>query len=291
MRCGFGIILVVCGSLGMRTGDAAAIAYDSAGDAVYNSGWVSRTGGGFGWGGPWQFSVTDGGDFFHIASSTLNGGGDPEGDGDINLPPTPAGRAWALTTGARPGVADAAYASRPLSGSLGMSQSILFDFDNTKPVIDASIAGYGLQSFRFESASPALIDLPVALEATSQSRDYMVRDATGVHDTGLLLTDQGLRGRFTLSGPTNYQISLTPLVAGATPTIYSGTMVDEPINQITAVNQDAGPSLSNALFLNSIAVVPEPGSAMPAAAAVALVLRRRHRRGNQVAGGADNPGH
>src|SRR2546421_12477035 len=80
---------------------ASQIAYDSAGDSVYNGygpfdPLPYQINGGYGWGGGWQPAGFGGSPIF-MRSSSLNGKGDPPGTGDINSPPTPSRRAWGMT--------------------------------------------------------------------------------------------------------------------------------------------------------------------------------------------------
>jgi hypothetical protein len=126
--------------------------------------------------------------------------------------------------------------------------------------------------------------LPFGFYASASSPDYQYTDSVGnkqpnqPHDSGVPLTSGGLHLAFTLTGASTYSFSITPLSdPSATSTVIEGSLALETINAISFENQDAGPSLSNALFFNSIAVVPEPGGF--AVLMTVPLLLARHRRG------------
>jgi len=101
------VALVSCGGVVVlstaRPCAAASTAFDSAANPTYNTqpdgttGWVTGSNGGHGFG-PWQaFNVPSGFPFGGlVASSTTNGTGDLDNDGDINTPRNASGRAWGL---------------------------------------------------------------------------------------------------------------------------------------------------------------------------------------------------
>ena len=98
---------------------ATSVAFDSAADPAYNpqpgvtSGWTDGTAGGYGWGGPWhRFVPVPFATIGFLGSSTTNGTGDLDNDGDINTPRNAGGRAWGLT-------ASAATDQNPFGGQAG----------------------------------------------------------------------------------------------------------------------------------------------------------------------------
>jgi hypothetical protein len=179
---------------------------------------------------------------------------------------SPAGRAWSITTFQRAGVADVASASRPLSGSLAVGQTISCDIGNADPIFEAGQPGFGQQWFSIEDTqtNPLGESDIFNFYATASSPNYVYLDGDGIsnlHDSGIPLTLDGLRLAFTLTSQNTYSLTVTSLVNPNIKSTLTGVVDSLPINQIAFWNSDGGPSLSHALFFNNIAVSPEPTSA------------------------------
>jgi hypothetical protein len=164
-----------------------------------------------------------------------------------------------------------------------VGQSILADFDNSLPADQ-----FSEEAFRIESPVPlgggnfndvSLLRIRVELS----SSDYQIIDGTGTYDSKIPITS-GLHIQFTLTAPSSYSLALTPLVSGATTDFFSGALPVPPVTipptppypatQISFFN--ASSSIGGApMYLNNIAVTPEPASLAVVACAVCFLLRRR----------------
>jgi hypothetical protein len=248
-------------------------AFDSAADPAYNSGWAEGSNGGFGWGGGWQLRVNGIGSHF-IGSSVTNGSGDPQGDGDINTPHSPSGRAWGLRAGFPDSAGGDSVAIRPFAGALEVGQVVRTDLDN------GTVAPGGVVQFALLS-SDGLTQFRLADEPGTA--DYLLEDGPGgntVRHTGVLVSDQGLHIETKLTGPTSYSISLTPLVPGAQTTALTGDLIfpGVPTDRLGFISHQGGDDPAHAVYLNSIEVVPEPVTLGSSLVASMLVLSSRTRR-------------
>jgi hypothetical protein len=275
------IAVVICHNVEVI---GASLAFDSAGDAAYDTGWLNNNGG-FGWGGDWQYGTSYGGTFaWNVASATLNGN-----NGDINAPTGPNGRAWALTTGVRPGVVDLSSATRPLDGTLSVGQVIECDYDNAVPIGDNGFtdSGFGAQIVELQSAAPLNISVPFEFGASDNSPDYeiWVEQSNGIlspSDTGIPISTDGYHLAFTLTSLSTYSFAVTPLISGGMTSTFTGSIdPDFPINQINFTDSGSGTDLSTAMYFNNIAVVPEP-KMMPVLLTPALIMFRPRPRGGKV---------
>ena len=243
--------------------DAAAFgpASDFASAAAYDDGWTDGDDGGSGWPAlyPWTFSPTNAP--FAVESSTGNGDGDTNLDGDIDT----AGRAFTLVA-LNTSIAYAVRFFDPLPLQVG--EHVAFDFD---------AAGAGPLYF----ASCALmeyVDTPQqrwGVQVSGDATNYGIIDATGVADVGVPLDDEGVHVEFELTGADSYASWVTPL--GGTTTARSGTLggSGDIVGVLCAIG-GGGEGVSKAYF-NSI-VVPEPGAAAAAfAAALTIALGKRRQ--------------
>ena len=273
----------------------AAVAFDSAADPAYNlqpgeaSGWLQLSNGGFGFG-PWvpasgnPVATNPAG---MIGSSTTNGGGDLDNDGDINTPRNAGGRAWGLNTAAasdqgRPGTG----VLRMFQGQLTVGQTFSVDFDNgviADPVLSDGMRHPGQTLWGIRNA--ATLD-GFDFIARADMPDYLFDGM----DTGVPLTTEGVHCEFTFlqprqvgSPPYPWRFTVTPLSPGGQPHILTGLwttdirfLPDEFAFAVAATGSDP----ANAVYVNNISIsdVPEPGSFGPALVGTALLLRRRRRR-------------
>jgi len=276
--------------LAPRWSAGASPAFDSAADPAYNfnpangTGWAAGSNGGFGWGGPWEyFNTPTGFPLGFVGSSTTNGTGDLDNDGDINTPRNASGRAWGLT--ARPatdqtGEGETA-ATRMLNGPLSVGQTFKIDMDNgvvADPVLSGGRPFPGAVGWSLRGGGEQF-----GLEATGDSPHYFLLGGSTQLDSGIPLTYEGLRCEFTLLPAvlpfTNgWIMKVTPLSPGAQTYTFTGARVGAPIELVVG---DSGGGLdpANAVYFNNISVgdVPEPGAVGVVGAGAALLLRRRRR--------------
>ena len=249
----FVVMLALClasfGSVSAQT-----IAYDDAGDAVYDDGSFAGDNGGFGFG-PWSLNAYNGGHFVWTSTQNGNAGpwdcnnnyNDPNGDWDIDVTRGNGDHvAWGFW--ANDGISEA---WRPLSSPLSVGQGINLAMDNgyIKDWGPYGTVGFGLQN----GSGQNLLEVYFV----GGQSNYTVNDGAGPNDSGLGFTDQGLTVEFTLTGASTYSITLTRLFDGVSATVTGNLMNpgDQTIAQIRMFNADGGPDCFRNLYFNSLEVV------------------------------------
>jgi len=245
------------------------LAGDSASDPAYDSGWTTGTNGGYGWNG-WQLSASTSGNYWFIASSTLNGD-----DGSVNSPPGDGGVAWDITSPSGDG--QYATATRPLPFALTGDDNISCYFDSS-----TTINPSGEQVFQIENVSKTGTEPIFSFGAVAGYSDYVYADVAGAsvfHDTGILLADAGFHLNFFVTGSGTYDFYVSSVDDDSIRDEFIGNMAALPINQISFSDVSNGSSQSTSLFFNYIAAtIPEPGPALPLSVFAALLLVRRRDR-------------
>ena len=244
-----------------RTLSAAVLAADDAARAAYNGGWTSGTNGGSGFG-PWALTPgqnsNNSGFFVGTSANNGDGGGNAPPPGDVDV----AGEAWGMYANS----GQTATAVRPFTGDLSVGQRVQFRFDNGW--IDTG----GNVGFSLDSATEDRLQFFFS----GGDQNYVLIDESGVRDTLIPFTDEGMAVDFALTGPDAYSLSVAP--NGGTARSFTGTLAGPPGTGIAAVrffDSNAGPFSQRDLFINSLSVVPEPGALAPVGLAAVLGRRRR----------------
>lgn len=146
--------------------------------------------------------------------------------------------------------------------------TISIDFDNG--FIDPTTA----VGIRFLDPSNSVVS---EFSFTGGTSDYTVSDGSGVLNTGIGFTDNGLNFALTILGPSLYQFDILAADGGSAssgPRTLSGT-----ISQIEVFNRDAGFGSQRDLFVNNLSIsVPEPTGLIAFGLYVAVTTRRMRRR-------------
>jgi len=255
---------LVAVALAVRAGGvarAAVLAHDDASDPAYNAGWTNGSNGGTGFA-PWvlipQPANNGAGHFIGSSANNGDGGANAPPAGDIDV----AGEAWGMYANG----GNITEARRPFTGALSPGQHLRFFFDNgwiDDGGTDAFFLGGDRLAFRFEGGR----------------QNYELDDNSGPIDTGITFTDEGLLIDFALTGADTYALSVTP--AGSTPRVFTGDLMGSPgvgIDAVSFFNASAGSFSQRDLFINSLAIVPEPPAAGLLAFAVTLMRRRSRDR-------------
>ena len=256
-----GLSLGLCATALSGAHAQALRANDNAADPAYNGGWTTGTNGGTGFK-PWILSQTNNnnGGFF-IGDSNLNGS--TAGPG-INS----SGKT-AFGLYANSGVQ--ATATRPLTGSLAVGQTISLDFDN------GYIDNGGSAGFYFANSTGASA---FTFSFTGGDNQYRIADgnnATG--GTGLSFTDGGLHTYFALTSPSTYSFTATRLTDNATYT-QTGLISASPISSISIFNNHAGSGDQPNVYANNLHVAPAPSALLPMTGGLVVLfgtLRRRRK--------------
>ena len=259
--------------LAVPLSQAAAPAFDSASDVVYDApgGWAAGDNGGFGFL-PWIMPGASVAPFFQfMGSSVVNGDGLDDGlplgvlgDGDINTPSAGGPRAWGLLAVPPAGLSEAfrPFAAAPLLPG----ETFSINMDNGF-VAAGGAAGFGLLSAgvaRFEFfAGPA---------------GYTVMDAAGFTPAPVPFTTEGLTIAFTLVTPGTYTITVTPF---GLPPIVSPVLVLAAGGGIDTVrifdfSSGAGGGPAD-IYFNNMSIIPEPTTVTLVGLALAGLLAVRRR--------------
>lgn len=242
------------------TSAALISASDNAAHSDYTGGWDNTDFGN--WGSGWTLNITSGAGRF-VATSTANGNGDNNADGDIDT----GGRAWGLFANSG-GLAEAFRSfARPMQAGDSFSLDIDTGF------IDASnTVGFGLQTSGGTNRAEVFF--------IGGNANYTVQGSSGTN-SGVGFTDEGLTVRIDITGSETFTATLTP--KGGSSTVLSGlSMANTGAGAITRFrlfNANAGFDADSNAYFNSISVVPEPSSLSIAAFGAifigALFLRRK----------------
>ena len=265
----------------------ATPAFDSAADPTYNvqpggpTGWITGSSGGYGFG-SWQaFNTPPGRALGSVGSSTTNGTGDTDNDGDINTPRNASGRAWALTAAdaGSNGIGGSVDAVRPFDGPLNVGQTFTIDFDNgliADPLVNGTPHPGNVSWLLMGGGT-------FGLQATGDSKDYFIFGGATRLDSGIPLTYEGLHCQFTPLGPSSispfplqWMMQVTPLFPGAQTYTFTGTRLGAP-TEVDLTDGAAGTDPANAVYFNSISItdVPEPAAVGAVSLGAMLVLRPR----------------
>jgi len=236
------------------------LAFDSAADSVYDNGWQPGDNGGFGWTSGWSFRGAGANAGLFVGDSRNNGGGDHNGDGDINT----AGRAWGLWAD-NGGLVDAVRTFSVLK--VGEVFQIRMDSGYIEP---GASAGVGLQNSRGEN----LFEIIFAGGGTY----YITHDMAGFTNTSLGFTDEGLIVQFLLTSPTTYEVTLTSIENPVLNQDKSGALINptggQSIARVRLFNFTAGAGSSHDAFFNSVSILAEPAPPGPSAISAPWILYR-----------------
>lgn len=224
----------------------AAFAGDSAADPVYNSGWSTGQNGGTGWQ-PWSLTGLG----FGIGNSNTNGNGSGPG---INT----AGRSWAL---GHPATSD--YAQRSMTAPLSVNDWLYIDIDPATGIGNSF-------DLRLQWGTSNVFTL------ANTPSGFLYADSTGFHSLTNTVSSGGYRFGFTRTGNGTYGASFHELGTINT-AVWSGTIGSSTIDGIAVqVFSNGGPHDKH--FINSMSIVPEPGTLLALGAGIGALVARRRRR-------------
>jgi hypothetical protein len=253
------LVLLFAGS-NLDVARAAAPAFDDSTSAAYDDGWNSGDNGGSGFG-PWSFTGANAA--FGMSSSTANGDGDTNLDGDIDI----GGDAFGITSS----TSGTRQARRPFSSPFAIGETLTL-------VFDAPLVANNQNSYQ------GSIEL---LTATNSERlrfglfpgagGWGIVDGGGYEPfVGILQTDEGIGVSITRTGETTYELVATGLQED--PLVQTGTFAgsgDIASFRITHMGVSSGTLRT---FANSFQVVPEAGDTAATIAIAALATLARTRR-------------
>ena len=243
----------------------ALVASDNEADAAYSANWLSGSNGGTGFN-AWALIATGTAGFF-TGDSSLNAGGT---SGNINT----SGKSWGAfaNTGGLASAVRTFQAGGPNAAStLAIGQQFVTSFDNGF-INSGGTVGFGLQ----DSAGGNRFEFFFAGGAAG----YTVSDSAPV-TTAHGFTGDGLRATFTLTGTDKYSFGLSYNTGAPASESFSGTLkgtAGNGIDRFRFFNSNAGTTSNNDAFINSVAIVPEPGSMILfSVAAIGLLTARRRK--------------
>jgi len=245
------------GAVAMLTGVCSAqLAADYATDPAYSGGWLAGQNGGYGFG-PWSFN---GGSGSPIQQRMTYGNSSP-----FNA----LGTAWTLfnPVGAPSDVANAGRSFAPLQ----VGQTIETVIDN--PTATQFYRGYTITLNDTADNIPAGGNTGQQVSAYTfeyfTNGRWYVGDSSGNHSTSLFNTDtapKGMQFAVTLTSPTTYQMTMTPLNNPANAYTINGALKlpGNPIDwiQFQFYNTADNPAASTDFYISSIEILaaPEPST-------------------------------
>jgi len=239
---------------------AASPAADNASDPVYDTDdpglgtdWDDGDNGGTGFA-PWSFSASGTAGYF-VGTSTFNGDGDTNLDGDIDTsPPADPGESWGMFA-SDGGSADAFRSFTGTTPTLEVDQAFQISMDNGN-IDGGGAVGFGLQN--------AAGDNLVEWFFVGGDSFYTVNDASGANPSTVPFTDEGMDIIVSITGSGTYSIFVDPLDPALSSFSTSGSLLagngDQDAAQVHLFNFNAGSGSANDAFFNSMAVIPEPSS-------------------------------
>jgi glycosidase len=230
------------GGIGYDTSPAPVVPLvisDTAGSTLYNTGWHNGAKGGSGLG-VWVLSTSGVNAGHFIGSSTGNGDGDSNADGDIDT----AGRSWGLW--AQTGTT--ASAVRLLESSVPVDGQVLVKMDNGW-IATGGVVGVGLRNASGQNLTEFYF---VGGESA-----YRVDDGTGSDPTTLGFSDEGLTLIFSQRSGGTYDLSIERLAGGSE--LLTGRALKSPsggqsIAQVRLFSFAAGTGSAHDAFFNSLFV-------------------------------------
>ncbi len=255
---------------------AANVAFDSAADLVYDDGWQDGDNGGFGFG-PWRHTLTSTNpseNGFFVGTSTANGDGDTNADGDIDRPLV-NGRSWGTyTNNSQFAIANRSFMGGPLS----VGQPLSLEMDN------GFIRQGGFNGrIGFSLLNSGNIALMNFLFEGGDTNYKVFSDSNSGTTPGF--TDEGLSLTFTLTDPDSFRLDIDAIANGAgVDHVVTGDFSDPNTNdigitQIQLFNLDNAAGASFDAYFNSMAIgVPEPSSLAISCVATAVLVAAYCRR-------------
>jgi hypothetical protein len=230
----------------MGVANAAIVAFDSAADPVYNSGWSNGQNGGYGLL-PWQI-FPSGGTFFVGDSNTNGFFGGP----GINS----AGRAWGIDAPVQGPTYP--YFYRGIAATVQVGWVVSWDIDTGHIPPGAQVQQWGLGS--------------IFLGLDGAATNYWFQDTNGRVGTAIPATDGGLHVEYMWTSATTAIVSVTDLMTSSNYTLNAVAPISNYyVGQAIAV----GSINMNDMYFNNMKVVPEPSIVLAICAGALLVLRRR----------------
>ena len=231
---------------------ANAIVFDCAFDPAYNDGWQTGDNGGTGFG-AWTLVESNNAGHF-VGSSNNNGGGGGPGIDTV-------GKSW----GAWANNGESSGAQRSLLSAVAVGETFFAYLDN----------GW------IESGGQVFVGL-TAPGASSMIRfangtsNYELVDSAGNTTSSIGFTDRGLLAEWTVTSASSYDFKLTSLSNIASWTT-SRTIANAAFDRMSFQNDNAGSFSERDAFLNSVGVVPEPGTIAALGLGLGALLRKRRK--------------
>jgi hypothetical protein len=222
---------------------AASPAGDDASDPVYSGGGnFGGLNGGSGFS-DWlnDSEVNDDLAGMFIGDSNSNGGGGGPG---INSGENKSFGFYANSGGLSSG-------TRLFDGVLADNQSFIVDFDNDELDGESTVQGFGLRD------ADGVTRVEFFVRAGSSA--YLINDGETDVDTGVSVTDGGLRLAFTITGEDTYDLSITDLATDSVTELAGRTLGGAPGSRIDRIsmynlNDAADASATKNLFVNNFSV-------------------------------------
>ncbi len=217
----------------------------SAAAAAYDDGWQSGDNDGDGFG-PWALgfpfggpppSAAEAGHF--VFTSTINGDGDDNGDGDIDT----ADRAWGLYANSDFTASALRLLLHPFT--VGSSLSVKLDFGDMtgtgnppRQTMDLNMSG--------------VVNLRVS--AIPSQPNYLIGNSLGTTNTGIPRSDEGAQFDFVALAPQQVMVTVTPLDGSPGGVFMFNLPFAGFMDRLQFVNSNGGLDSQNDFFINDLVI-------------------------------------
>jgi len=213
--------------------DSSSAASDTAANTAYDSGWANAQNGGSGFS-PWQLNGAANAGFFTSTAAE-----------QVNHSLT--GKAWGLWANS----GDVAEAIRPFAQDLQVDDTLSVSLDNNW----IESGGYGIGIALQNSAGDILWQF-----FFNGGDTYY--NMSGVTDTGIDWTGDGMDITFKLTGASTFESTVTPYAGSVTN--FSGsllTVADQTITRFRVWNYSAGANSNYNFYVNNLDITDDDGGA------------------------------
>jgi hypothetical protein len=160
--------------------------------------------------------------------------------------------------------ANSAVGFRPFAhceGHLAVGQKLKCAMDNGW-IVNGAAVGLILRTGNARSSTAdANTGARFEFKFVGGTSNYRIVDASGIRDTGVGFTDQGLNLEFTLTGANTYVFKITKLASGFTTNITGSLsgVTGSTLDSVAIYNQNAGSGAQYNAFFNSFQLTTDPG--------------------------------
>ena len=228
--------------------NAPACESSNANATAYNDSWTNGDNDGSGFS-SWQLSTQNNnsstaGHF--IFTSTENGDGDQNSDGDVDT----GGESFGMYASN----GDVSSAIRPFNNALTSNETLKFAFDNGY-INNGGTVGWALQNASGQNLLEGFF--------IGGQSNYSIHDASGINSSGIGFTDEGLSFEIQVFNNGTYSLQITPLLSGVAQS-FNGSLINagsgQSATQLRFFNANSGTGASHNMYFNQLEICTQSGN-------------------------------